>query len=34
MRIIVEWQTNFKDSVKNLQTDDFSSIDGKKPKDV
>mgnify|MGYP003119219459 FL=1 len=34
MRIIVEWQTNFKDSVKNLQTDDFSNIDGKKPKDV
>ena len=34
MRIIVEWQTNFKDSVKNLKTNDFSSIDGKKPKDV
>ena len=34
MKIIVEWQTNFTDEVKILQTDEDVVIDGKKPKDV
>ena len=34
MKIVVEWQTNFTDKVKMLQTNEDIVIDGKKPKDV